>query len=170
MLSSKVRAEILTKLSQKIGYPVNEQSLPVDVKRGISILVAVEKDLSVIQEIYRAERGRVRNSLVLSLSARIHTNKEDTTLLDQITKLRADIETKLTVLANRIVTSEISKETVGNSKIKENEPSQIIELKCPKCGAPLPTLTSNQFKCSYCGATLVMGDLTVQLSSMVSSI
>ena len=32
--------------------------------------------------------------------------------------------------------------------------SEPIELKCPRCGAPIPVDAAGMFKCGYCDATL----------------
>jgi ribosomal protein L40E len=37
---------------------------------------------------------------------------------------------------------------------KVKEISKLIELICPKCGAPIPTDASGMFKCGYCNTTL----------------
>ena len=32
--------------------------------------------------------------------------------------------------------------------------SKVLEMKCPRCGAPIPVDTAGLFSCSYCGGTL----------------
>jgi hypothetical protein len=40
------------------------------------------------------------------------------------------------------------------SEDKVNQVSQLIELICPRCGAPIPVDSKGMFKCRYCGTTL----------------
>lgn len=40
------------------------------------------------------------------------------------------------------------------SEEKVTKVSKLIELKCPRCGAPIPVDAAGMFKCGYCGATL----------------
>ena len=40
------------------------------------------------------------------------------------------------------------------SKEKVAEVSALIEMKCPRCGAPIPLDAKGMFKCKYCDATL----------------
>jgi len=40
------------------------------------------------------------------------------------------------------------------SEAKVAEVSQPIEMKCPRCGAPVPVTANGMFSCPYCGATL----------------
>ncbi|MGF1506208.1 MAG: zinc ribbon domain-containing protein [Chloroflexi bacterium] len=37
---------------------------------------------------------------------------------------------------------------------KVEQVSQLIEMKCPTCGAPIPVDAAGMFKCSFCGTTL----------------
>ena len=37
---------------------------------------------------------------------------------------------------------------------KVKQLSTPIEMKCPRCGGPIPVDSSGMFKCRYCGATL----------------
>jgi hypothetical protein len=40
------------------------------------------------------------------------------------------------------------------SEEKVNSVSQLIEMKCPRCGGPIPVEATGMFSCKYCGATL----------------
>jgi hypothetical protein len=40
------------------------------------------------------------------------------------------------------------------SEEKVSSVSQLIEMKCPRCGGPIPVDASGMFSCKYCGATL----------------
>lgn len=40
------------------------------------------------------------------------------------------------------------------SEAKVSSVSKLIELKCPRCGAPIPVGSSGMFSCSYCRTTL----------------
>lgn len=40
------------------------------------------------------------------------------------------------------------------SEDKVNEISQLVEMICPKCGAPIPVDADGMFTCKYCGTTL----------------
>ena len=40
------------------------------------------------------------------------------------------------------------------SEEKVNSVSQLIEMKCPRCGGPIPVDVTGMFSCKYCGATL----------------
>jgi len=40
------------------------------------------------------------------------------------------------------------------SEDKVNSVSQLIEMKCPRCGGPIPVDATGMFSCKYCGATL----------------
>ncbi len=170
MLSGQAKQEIILRLSSKVGYPLSEGTLSPDIRRGISTLAAVERSLSIIQEISRGEKARINGSLILSLASRARHNKDDPKLKDQIAKLQQEIENKLTDISNRILKGETSKVTEDPTKITNNRSNPIIELKCEKCGAPLPIPISQFIKCSYCGATLLIQDFAPQLSAIVNEI
>jgi tRNA(Ile2) C34 agmatinyltransferase TiaS len=40
------------------------------------------------------------------------------------------------------------------SEDKVAQVSTPIEMKCPRCGAPIPVSAGGMFKCGYCDATL----------------
>jgi len=47
----------------------------------------------------------------------------------------------------------------NNLRARQNEEtveevSKPIEMKCPRCGAPIPVDAGGMFSCKYCGATL----------------
>ncbi len=170
MLSSQAKQDIMAKLSAKLGYPISEGNLSPDIRRGITVLSNIERYLYVIQEILRAEDGRVKGSVVLSLASKVHAIKTDPKQVEQINKLRTEIEIKINELADRILKDEKEKGSESPHNAYDQRITMIVELKCPRCGAPLPLPTTKVVKCSYCNSTFLIQDLVPQLSSMVRNI
>ncbi|MEM3192214.1 MAG: hypothetical protein QW292_09030 [Candidatus Parvarchaeota archaeon] len=170
MLSSQAKQEIISRLSTKVGYALSESDLTPDLRRAISTLASVEKSLSIMTEISRGEKARTNGSVILSLASRVHHSKDDLKLKDQIAKIQQEIESKLNDISNRILKGEKLRVSEDPTRSVTQVSNPIVELKCIKCGAPLPIPTSQFIKCPYCGGTLLIQDFAPQLFAIVNGI
>lgn len=172
MLSQTSRQEILRKINAKIGYTFNEANLTPSTRQAISNLATVQRHLFAITEILRGENSRIRGSLILSTAAKIGKGSEKTeraALADEISKLQVEIDSKVTDISDQVVAEDTARQS-GQPPPEYKGKLELIQLKCPSCGAALPIPTGRFSTCQYCRATLTIQDVSSQLKSMIQGI
>ena len=172
MLSRLSRQEILRKIDYRIGYPVREEHLTPSLRQAITNLATGQRHLFVDTEILRGENSRMERSVVLQAATKQGMDSDKTeraALKDEIGKLQADIDAKVSDLANQIVAEENAR--ISGSPLPEYKGKpELVELKCPSCGAALPLPTGRFTTCKYCGASLTIQDVSSQLKTMIQGI
>jgi len=172
MLSKSSRLEIVRKIDVKIGYPVREEHLTPATRQAITNLATVQRHLFVIMELLRGENRRMEGSAVLRVSAKMGMDsekKERAALADELGKLQTEIDSKVSDLAAQVVAEENARLTGVPPPLHEGK-LELVEFKCPSCGAPLPLPTGRLTTCKYCNATLAFQDVSTQLKSMIQGI
>jgi len=169
MLSSTARAEVVRKLEAAVGHPVDEVKLSPQTRQAIANLAVIQRHLYVISEILNGEQGRVEHSALLSLTSKVHRDREVEAHVGEIRDLQKELDGKISEISQQIVAEE--KAILAGQPIPEREGGiEAIELKCPSCGAALPMPTGRFVKCQYCNATLSLQDVSPQIKSMIQDI
>lgn len=172
MLSQTSRREILRKINFRTGYQVIEYNLSPATRQAITNLAEVQRHLFVITEILRGEDSRIQRSAILTMASKIGKDSEKAeraTLADEMSKLQAEIDAKVEVISNQIVAEESARQS-GAAPPEYKGKLDLVELKCPSCGATLPIPTGRFTTCQYCKATLTIQDVSTQLKSMIQGI
>jgi hypothetical protein len=172
MLSQSSRQEILRKIASKTGYTVNEANLTPPTRQAITNLATVQRHLFVVTEILRGENSRMEGSFLLRAASRVGMDSEKSerkSLGDEINSLQAEIDAKVSELAGQ-VTAEDSARQAGTAPPEYKVRLELVELKCPQCGATLPLPTGRFTTCQYCKAAFTIEDVSSQLKSMIQGI
>ncbi|HXW37418.1 MAG TPA: hypothetical protein VEJ36_05915 [Nitrososphaerales archaeon] len=172
MLSQSSRQEIVRRITLKVGHQFDERDLTPATNQAITNLATVQRHLYVIVELQRGEQSRIDRSLILRAASKLGDDsekKERKSLTDEVNSLQAEIESKVSELATQVVDEEGAKKA-GNPPPEYTGKLDLIELKCPKCGASMPIPTGRFVQCQYCKANLAIEDVSPQLRSMIQSI
>lgn len=172
MLSKSSRHEIIRKLDCKVGYPVREEHLTPPIRQAITNLATVQRHLFVVTEVLRGENSRMEGSVILRAASKFGMDSERSersALADEVTKLQAEVETKISELAAQIVAEEDARLS-GTRPPEYKGKLELEEFKCPSCGAKLPLPTGRFTTCKYCNATFTIRDVSSQLKSMIQGI
>jgi hypothetical protein len=169
MLSSTSRQEILRRLGAKLGYPIDESSLSPSTRQTISNLSAIQRHLLVTSEIHKGERSRVEKNALLSLSSRLHKDKEREEYTYEIRQLQSEIESKITEVSTHILQEDIARQS-GQPPPERQGAVEAVQLKCPNCGANLPMPIGPFVECKYCNATFSIQDVSSQIRTMIQGI
>jgi hypothetical protein len=172
MLSKTARQEILRKLEVKVGSPIWEQDLTQPTRQAITNLATIQRHLSIITEVLRGERSRVERSTILTIASKFGRDSEKgekARLMDEIKNLQGEIETKISELSKQI-SDEVAARKLGVPPPDYKGSLEVIQLKCPQCGAALPMPSGSVTKCQYCGTTLSIQEVSTQIRSMIQSI
>ena len=172
MLSQTARQEILRKINARVGYQVREEVLSPATRQAITNLAIVQRHLFVITEILRGEKSRIEGSTILSFASKMgkDSGKSERAVLSlEINRLQFDVDGKVSSLCDQIVAEDIARQS-GISPPHYGGKLELMQLKCPGCGASLPIPTSKFFQCAYCKSTFGLQTVTSQISSMIQSI
>jgi DNA-directed RNA polymerase subunit RPC12/RpoP len=172
MLSKTSRQEILKRISTKIGFAVVEVNLTPATRQAITNLATLQRHLYVITELLEGENSRIERSALLRLASRIGKDSEKeerTRLAEEIGKLQAEVDVKISELSDRILKEENARQA-GQPPPEFANNIGVAQLKCPTCGASLPLPTGRFIKCQYCNAVLSIQEVTSQMKSMIQNI
>ena len=172
MLSQSSRKEIVRRIGEKMGFEVDESNLSPEIRRAITNLAVVQKHLYVVTELLRGEQGRVSSSLVLRAASRAGVDSERgerNQLQAEMTKLQQEVDGKVVELAGQ-VTKEASAHAAGSQPPPYQGRVELVELKCPGCGASLPMPTGHLVRCTYCSTSLSVQEVSSQISDVIRSI
>ncbi len=172
MLSQTSRQEILRKIAAKTGYPVHEEFLTPATRQAITNLATIQRHLFVITEILRGENSRIERSAILSFASKVGKGSEKKERLAQageISVLQTEVDGKVSELSDQIIAEDSARRT-GTAPPEYKGNLELVELKCPTCGAALPIPTGSFTTCQYCKATLTVKDVSSQLKWMIQSI
>lgn len=172
MLSQTSRQEILRKINSKIGYPIKEENLTPASRQAITNLAIVQRHFFVITELLRGEQSRIDRSLILRTTSKLGKDSEKaerTNLANEISKLQLEIDDKIADLSNQILGEEKARQS-GLPPPEYKGKLEVVQLKCPTCGASLPMPTGRFVQCQYCKATLSVQEVSSQISSMIQRI
>jgi len=170
LLEKQIREEIMEKISNEVGYKVREESLPPWIKQSITNIISIQKNLLILEEIYRGERGRVANSAILKLTSKVRKNDNLDQEYEKILKLKSDLNIKIISIAKEVSALRFNRPLSQQTENKEESSLKIMELKCPKCNAPLPFPNSYKIQCKYCGTTFLISDILPQMDSIIKNI
>jgi DNA-directed RNA polymerase subunit RPC12/RpoP len=168
MLSQSAKREILRRISVHIGYEVREGDLSPDIRRAVTSLASVLKHLSFLTELQRGEKTRIEGSVALRTASKLVGRKDENVALDQeISKLHTELEAKIAEVSERILGAERKTPVPpGDAPVGAG----LVQLKCPRCGAPVQLPSGSYLKCQYCGATLLLEEMSSQISSAIRGI
>ena len=169
MLSRASKEQILRKLEAKVGHPVSEEGLSPGTRRAITNLAEVQRNLFAISEVLGGEQSRVQRSALLSLTSRLHEDKEMETHEAEVESMQAEVDKKISEISTQILQEDEARSS-GLPLPERQGGIGAVELKCPNCGAALPMPTGRFVKCEYCSATLSIQDVSSQIKSMIQSI
>ncbi len=169
MLSRASREEILKKLEAKVGHPVSEEELSPGSRRAIANLAEIQRNLLAISEVLNGEQSRVQRSTLLSLSSRLHKDKEIELHGVEVRQLQTEIDNKISEISAQLL-QEIEARRSGLPLPERQGGLDAVELKCPNCGAALPMPTGRFVKCEYCSTTLSIQDVSSQIRNMIQSV
>jgi hypothetical protein len=172
LLSQTSRQEILRRINAKTGYQVVEDNLTPATRQAITNLATVQRHLFVITELLRGENSRIERSFLLRTAVKMGKDSEKTERAAQtaeIDKLQSEIDTKASDLATQILAEENARK-IGQPPPEYTGSLELVQLKCPSCGATLPLPTGRFTACQYCNATLTLQDVSSQLKSMIQNI
>ena len=172
MLSQTSRQEILRKINTKTGFVVAEVTLTPATRQAITNLATVQRHLYIVLEILRGEQSRIDRSAILTAASKIGMGSERAeraALADEVNKLQADIDNKIGELVNQI-TAEQNAAQLGQPPPAYKGTLELVQLKCPNCGASLPIPTSQFIQCQFCKTSFTMRDVSAQIRSMIQSI
>ena len=160
LLETQIREEIFERINNKLGYKITEENLSPTLRQKITNLVAIRKNLLILEEANRGQKTRINNSTILRIAGRAIKNKDLIEEQNRISALKAELERGVISVADEISKEGLIQKISSASVNNEVYSVKITELKCPRCGAPLPFHDSHSVKCKYCGATLLMGGST----------
>ncbi len=172
MLSNTAREEVLRKIQLAIGFTVHEEYLTPATRQAITNVATIQRHLFVITEILRGEDSRVERSALLTLASRMGKDsgkEERANLSAEIGNLQGEIDGKISALSKQIVEEENAFQS-GLPPPKYGGSPEVVQLKCPQCGASLPIPTGRYTQCQYCNATLTVQDVSSQIRSMIQNI
>jgi len=170
LLEKQIREEIMEKISNEVGYKVREESLPPWIKQSITNIILIKKNLLILEEIYKGERGRVANSTILKLTHKVKRNDNLDQEYEKILKLKSDLNIKIILIAKEVSALGFNGQLSQQTYNKEERSLKIMELKCPKCSAPLPFPNGYKIQCKYCGTTFLISDILPQIDSIIKNI
>lgn len=130
-------------------------------------IVSIKKNLLVLEELYRGEKGRTDSSVLLKLAGSIRKNRNLTEEYEKLVGLKDELSRKIILLAERIAKEGIYHQMPRGTGNIGAHSTGIIELRCPKCNAQLPFPDSLTVKCKYCGSTFIVGDIFPQIDAMI---
>ena len=172
MLSQTSRQEIVKRIESTIGYPLNEENLTPATRQAITNISTVQRHLYVITEILRGERSRIDRSAFLSMASRLGKDSgrtERAALANEIGKRQEEVDRKVSDISQQVL-SELDARQSGQPPPKYKGGIEMVQLKCPSCGAPLPLPTGSFSSCQYCNATIRVQDISSQIKTMIQGI
>jgi len=169
MLSQASKEEVLRKLEVKAGHPVSEEGLSPGTRRAIANLAEIQRNLLAISEILSGEESRIQRSILLSLSSRLHKDREMEMHRAEVNSLQAEVDNKISEISAQILQEDEARKS-GLPPPEGHGGLDAVELKCPNCGAVLPMPTGRFVKCEYCSTTLSIQDVSSQIRSMIQRI
>jgi hypothetical protein len=172
MLSQTSREEIIRKIESRTGYLIEEEKLSPATRQAITNLATIQRHLLVITELLRGEQSRIDRSLLLRVASRLGEDSEKAEkakMMDEIKNLQLEIDNKIPDIAKQIQDEETARQS-GLALPEYKGKLEMVELKCPSCGASLPLPTSHLFQCQYCKNTFAVQDISSQLKSMIQNI
>ncbi len=168
MISQSSRREILRRISVYVGYEVREQDLSPETRRAVISLANALKHITFLTELQRSEKARIEGSLVLKAASRLAGRNDGNAALNQeISKLHSELEAKIVEVSQRILGEERKTPLAAGDA---STGVDLVELKCPKCGAPVSLPSGRYLKCQYCGATLLLEEISSQISGAIRGI
>jgi len=169
MLSQVSRKEIVRRLEVRVGHPLDDGALSPGTKQAITELASVQRHLFIISEVLKGEQSRLEKSTILRLSSKIHRDRELEAHSEEIVKLQAEINAKVSEISSRILQEDRASQT-GEPLPDRQRSGEPVQLKCPTCGAALPMPTGRFMKCQYCNSALSIQDVSEQIATMIRSI
>jgi len=169
MFSRVSRQEIIRRLEVGVGHPINEDELSQGTRQAITELAAVQRHLFIISEVLKGEQGRLEQSTILRLSSKVHRDRELEAHTDEITKLQAEINGKVSEVSAHILQEDKARQS-GGPLPERQRGGEPVGLKCPTCGAALPMPTGRFMKCQYCNSSLSIQDISQQMTTMIRNI
>ncbi len=172
MLSQTSRQEIVRRIESKIGYPLKEEEMMPNTRQAITNVSIVQRHLYVITEILRGEKGRIDRSAILSMASKLGKDSgkaERISLSDEISKLQTGVDNKVSEISQQILNEQNARQA-GLPPPKYAGGAELVQLKCPSCGASLPLPTGNFSTCQYCKATIRIQEISSQIRTMIQGI
>jgi hypothetical protein len=169
MLSRASKEEIIRKLEAKVGHPISDEGLSPGNRRAIANLAEIQRNLFAISEVLNGEQGRTQRSALLSLSSKLHKDKEMEIHGAEVKSLQTEIDNKISDISAQILEEDEARSSGLPPPERQGGPDA-VELKCPNCGAALPMPNGRFAKCEYCSTTLSIQDVSSQIRSIIQSI
>jgi DNA-directed RNA polymerase subunit RPC12/RpoP len=169
MLSRTSHEEVVRRLNESLGYPMDERNLTAATRQAIANLALVYHHLIVITEILRGEQRRIDQSVVLTVASKVHKDKERVSHTAEVSKLQEEIASKISEISEQIAKEDEARRS-GQPPPTRVGGIETVQLKCPSCSAELPMPTGRFVKCQYCGATVAVTDVVPQIKDLIRSI
>jgi hypothetical protein len=172
MLSQASRREILNRIYSKIGFTVEETNLTSATRQAITNLATLQRHLLVVTEMLGGENGRIEKSPLLRLAFKLGADsekKERSELAGEISKLQVEVDAKVSELSDRILKEENARQS-GQPPPEYKVNLEVVQLKCPTCGAALPLPTGRFVKCEFCNTSLTIQEVSSQMKSMIQRV
>ena len=172
MLTQNSRLEIVRRLSLQVGYQFNEEDLSPATRQAITNLATLQRHLFVITEMLRGENSRIERSFILSAAAKLgrgSEKKERAKLAAEVKGMQDEIDRKVTEISAQIQAEARARSSGQEAPAYAGKPD-LVQLKCPSCGAPLPIPTGRFTRCQFCDATFTIQDVSQQIRSMIQSV
>lgn len=169
MLSRVSRQEVLRRLEAGVGHPIDDEALSLGTKQAITELALVQRHLFVISEVLKGEQSRFEQSTILRLSSKVHRDRELQVHADEIARIQAEINGKVSEVSAHILQEDNARKSGGPLPERQRS-GELIQLKCPTCGATLPMPTGRFMKCQYCNSALSIQDVSQQMVTMIRNI
>jgi len=169
MLSRASKEEILRKLEAKVGHPVSEEGLSPGNRQAVANLAEIQRNLFAISEVLNGEQSRIQRSALLSLSSKLHRDKEMEMHGAEVKSLQMEMDNKISEISAQILREDEARGS-GLPPPERQGGLDAVELKCPNCGATLPMPNGRFVRCEYCSATLSIQDVSSQIRSMIQRI
>ncbi|HXW95633.1 MAG TPA: hypothetical protein VEJ19_08000 [Nitrososphaerales archaeon] len=169
MLSRASKEEVIRKLEAKVGHPVSEEGLSPGNRQAVANLAEIQRNLFAISEVLNGEQSRIQRSMLLSMSSKLHKDKELEVHGAEVKSLQKEVDNKISEISAQILREDEAKIS-GLPPPERQGGLDAVELKCPNCGAVLPMPNGRFVKCEYCSTTLSIQDVSSQIRSMIQSI
>lgn len=159
----------MRKLGTQVGHQIDEDALSPELRQAISNMAAVQRHLSIIEEVMRAEDGRIERNALLKLTSRVHKDGQREVQADEIAKIHSELDVKVAEVSTRIMKEDAARAS-GTPVAARTPEVKAVQLKCPSCSADLPMPTGRFMTCQYCGTAISIQDVGEQMRTAIHGI
>lgn len=152
LLDKQIKSEIMSKLSEVNGYEVKEDSLDYIIILKIRKIVTIKKVIFILNEMFRAEKGRTKNHMLLRIGNNLSV--DDSLLEVQFEQIKSQVNNKINEMADDILKARLNTNAVNEVKFEDIISNKNVEVNCPGCNSSLFLETISTLPCGNCGTKL----------------